>query len=81
MKTFECKYCNISGLNRRQYFKHTRTQDHKQMFELATQDAKIRTALTSNILGSSTGMKYTRRNMKNSSFKITSECLDEKDQK
>jgi hypothetical protein len=79
MKSFDCKYCDISGLNRRQYFSHTRSQEHKNMFELARQDAKIRTILTVNKLTSSTRTKYT----KDGEFtnKMVCKWLDEKDQK
>ena len=78
-KTFECKYCDISGLKRTQYFKHTRTKEHKALFQIAIQDAKIRTQIKVNKLGSSTRLKFT----KDGKFvnEITSEWLDIKDQK
>jgi len=78
-KSFDCKYCDISGLNRRQYFKHTRTQEHKNMFELARQDAKIRTTISINKMASSTRLKYTKDGELTN--KIVSKWLDEKDQK
>ena len=28
-KTFNCKYCEITGLNRSEYLKHTKTEKHK----------------------------------------------------
>jgi len=78
-KTFECKYCDISGFNRKQYFKHSRTQEHKNMLQIAIQDAKIRTQLKVNKLGSSTRLKFTKDGKYVN--ELTSEWLDIKDQK
>jgi ribosomal protein S30 len=60
MKTFDCKYCNITAIPRNEYKKHIRTPQHKNMLEYSRHCTKIRTQTMVNAKVSSTKVKFTK---------------------
>ena len=42
IKTYSCKYCDIDGLKRIEFIKHTKTEDHKTLMEDVKGDETMR---------------------------------------
>jgi hypothetical protein len=59
-KTFNCKYCDISGIPRNEYKKHIRTTQHRNMLEYSRHSDKVRTQMKVNEKSSSTQVKFTK---------------------
>lgn len=59
-KTFNCKYCDISGIPRNEYKKHIRTNKHRNMLDFSRMSDKVRTQMVVNEKSSSTQVKFTK---------------------
>jgi len=59
-KTFNCKYCDITGIPRNEFKKHIRTPQHRNMLEYSRHSDKVRTQMTVNEKCSSTQVKFTK---------------------
>ena len=55
-KKFNCKYCDIDGLLRKEFIKHTKTKDHKETVEDVIHGEEMRQTVKCAKLGGWTGI-------------------------